>query len=156
MYLDKLNPFLGQSLATNPFDITQQLGSQGLQSGMQTKNKVEGVRQTAMNNHMAAVKQQEEEEAAGLNSLLNIGMAFATGGASAGLGALAGEAIGGPVGDIVGMAVGGKFGGGNAANAAGNAVADNLVNSQLGNTMSQVGGHFGDYLNRRNNPFFGM
>lgn len=151
MWLERLNPNLAGTGA-DPFEASVQLGQQALQQGMQAKNKVNATKQTAMQNAMQAYQQQQQEEQEGLGSLLNAGLAFATGGASAGLKELAGEAIGGPLGDVISATMKDCFG--PAAKTAGNALTDNLAGTALGNTMEQVGGYFGDYLNNRKQNFF--
>jgi hypothetical protein len=142
MYLEKLNPYFQQG--ADPFEISQQLGMQGLQDGMQARQKVARRNAEAQQIGQQMAQQMEKEQQEGLGSLLNIGAAFATGGTSAGLGALASEAIGGPVGDLVGAAVGGnlaKGAGDAAASTAGNALTEGIDDSVLGNLMNQ---QFGD------------
>ena len=154
MYLDKLNPnLISQGMyGMDPFEATQQLGSQGMQNGFQTKNKVEGAKQNAMQNHQQMMQQQQQAGGDLFSSLANVGLAFATGGTSAGLGALAGEAIGGPVGDIVGMAVGKGVGKG-AADTASNALTD-ISGSELANYASDIPGvDYLDFTGQRNRWF---
>lgn len=146
MYLDKLRPELMQN-SFDPFEMTSQLGAQGLQEGMQAKNRVEQANARAMQDHMREVQRQQQEEQQGLGSLANIGLAFATGGTSAGLGALASEAIGGPIGQLAGMAVG-KMGG-----TSGNAVTSGIGDSALGSYASNIPGGYGDYLRGRRTWF---
>lgn len=89
MYLEQLSQQLNpgftdyQSQNQQKIQDMNALGKNGIQNGMQVRNKIEGQLAQAHSNGMANMQQQEQEEQKAKQQMMQLGMMFATGGAEA-------------------------------------------------------------------------